>query len=106
MENLHENPKWVTIALEEILDVVKSHADDDSLSRAIRHAKRSLIFSRDEEKDNDYSETQKKFAALQTKLFEAWLELLRFQEEHCYDDNNVEEDDCERRCDGCGFVHG
>ena len=100
LDNLHDSPKWVTGALEEIVDIVKSYACDDDLRRAVRHAEGALRFSRDEETENKYSETQKKFATLQTELFEAWLELLKFQEEHCYDsvEEEEEDDDCERRC--------
>lgn len=89
LDDLHDNPKWVTSALEEILDIVKSYATDDDLRRAIRQAEGCLRFSRDEEKDNKYSDEKAEkttFASLQTKLFEAWLELLAFQYKHCYDE--------------------
>lgn len=85
MENLHDNPKWVSVALGEVIDVVYSEADDDDLCRAIRHAKGSLKVSRDEEVDNKLSDTTKKFAVLQTKVWEAWLELIEFQKDHCYE---------------------
>lgn len=91
MDNLQDNPKWVSFAIDEAINVVFFNADDNDLCRAIRHAKGSLKLSREEEVDSKYSETSKKFSALQTKVWEAWLELLEFQKEHCYIDPDSDE---------------
>ena len=82
MEDIRENPKFVSVHLDELIDIVYSAATDDCLSRAIRHAKGSLTVSKEEEKDNDYIDLTREFCKRQTKLWEAWLELLEFQREH------------------------
>lgn len=92
MDNLQDNPKWASLALEEIINVVFFNADEDDLCRAIRHAKGSLKVSREEEVDDKYSDTTKKFSTLQTKVWEAWLELLEFQKEHPYTDPDSDEE--------------
>lgn len=91
MDNLQDNPKWASFAIEEAINVVFFKADDDDLCRAIRHTKGYLEVSKKEEVDDKFSETSKKFSALQTKLWEAWLELLEFQKEHPYTDPDSDE---------------
>ena len=82
MDSVHDNPKFVSTHLDELIDVVYSAATDDCLSRAKRHTKGYLKVSQEEEKDNDYTDLTREFCKRQTKLWEAWLELLEFQLEH------------------------
>ena len=39
MDNIRDNPKFVSVHLDELVDIVYSAATDDCLSRAKRHAK-------------------------------------------------------------------
>ena len=100
MDSVHDNPKNVSFCLDELIDIVYSGATDDCLSRAKRDAKRYLNTSQEEEKDNDYIDLAREFSKRQTKLWEAWLELLDFQIEHwdqypsnCSDDEKEEEEE-------------
>ena len=105
MDSVHDNPKNVSFCLDELIDIVYAGATDDCLSRAKRDAKRYLTTSKEEEKDNDYIDLAKEFSKRQTKLWEAWLELLDFQLEHwdqypnpdCSDDEKEEKKDEEKK---------
>lgn len=90
MDSVHDNPKFVSTCLDELIDIVYSAATDDCLSKAKKHAKGYLKVSKEEEKDNDYIDLSREFSKRQTKLWEAWIELLDFQIEHWdqYPSNN------------------
>lgn len=99
MDNIRDNPKFVSVQLDELVDVVYSDATDDCLSRAKRHAKGYLETSQEEEKDNDYTDLSREFCKRQTKLWEAWIELLDFQIEHWdqYTSNNTDSEKEEKK---------
>lgn len=72
---LETNPKLGVLALDELLDVMKFHADDDSLRRVKRDAKEYLkVFSPN---DDDYD---KKSWELRCNVMKSYLEFVR----HCY----------------------
>ena len=99
MADIRENPRFVSVHLDELVDVVFNNATDDCLSRAKRHAKSYLETSQEEEKDNDYIDLTREFCKRQTKLWEAWIELLDFQIEHWdqYTSNNTDSEKEEKK---------
>ena len=74
--SLETNPRLGVLAMDELLDVMEFHSDEDALRRVIRDAEQYLKhFSPDE---NDYD---RKTWELRWKMMQAFLKFVRYQHE-------------------------
>ncbi|PFX14751.1 hypothetical protein AWC38_SpisGene21069 [Stylophora pistillata] len=78
---LEMNPKLGVLVMDELLDVMEFHSDDDSLRRVIRDAD----FAPDE---NDYDYDRKTWE-LRSKVMQAFLDFVRYQDEDDISSNSA-----------------
>ncbi|PFX12178.1 hypothetical protein AWC38_SpisGene23900 [Stylophora pistillata] len=88
--DLEDNPKWATVDLEKVLDVVEHCADEDDCRRCFRDANNFIHKDWD---DEDLTDRQKHFLTLRNKILEDFKELLQFAEKCCIEGPEEEEEE-------------